>query len=129
MKAMELTKQEQNILNEAGIAGLVLFGSRAQGVARETSDYDLFALGPRHKNSYDIIYDMFSKKITVKTDIDIVFEQEAPMELKMHVAKYGKAIFENHPSVFADFKEIVMTTYSDFAAFRRIFSDATLARI
>lgn len=126
---MELTNQECDILRDSGIAGLVLFGSRAQGTAWETSDYDLFVLGARKQDSYDVIYDLFSKKITVKTDIDIVFEQDAPMELKMHVATYGVVLFSTSPSLFVDFKQSVITIYSDFAPLREVFSNATLGRI
>jgi hypothetical protein len=72
---------------------------------------------------------MLSSKIQSLVNIDIVFLESAPGELRAHVMKYGKPIFEANVNVFADFRERVMTEYADFAPLREIFHRGILARI
>lgn len=95
-----LTAQEQQLLQNSGITGLILFGSQSQGAARPDSDFDFLVLG---------------KKINQLVDIDIVFSADAPMELKNHVVKYGQPIYQSASSVFADFKAQTMLESADFA--------------
>lgn len=128
---------EQQTLKDLGISAAVLFGSQAMGTAREGSDYDigvlLFDGNQRHKEKrvevYNILYDIFSSKIQSLVNIDIVFLENAPGELRAHVMKYGKPIFQANPNVFADFRERVMSEYADFAPLREIFHQGILARI
>ena len=126
---ISLSKQDKSDLKNLGIKALVLFGSQAQGVANEESDYDFFIIGPKSEKTYDFLYDILSEKINRLVDIDIVFEADTPMELKMHVCKYGKVLYENGNYVFADFKQKTMLDYSDFAPLRSVFSNATISRI
>lgn len=124
-----LTKHDQQILNHSGIDGLILFGSQAQNSANQSSDYDILVIGHYSPAAYDTIYNLLADKINQITDIDIVFSPDAPMELKNHVVKYGQVLFQKNPAVFPDFKQQVMLESADFAPYRTIFSDATLARI
>lgn len=126
---MKLDANEKKILNNLGISALVLFGSQAQGSANEASDYDFFVIGQKKQKTYDALYEMLSEKINKLTDIDIVFDESAPMELKNHVSKYGKVLFQKDDATFPDFRQKVMMEYSDFAPLRTMFSNATLARI
>ena len=127
--SMNFNEKDFEKLNKLGIECLILCGSQAQKVVKNKSDYDFLVLGPKNQKTYDILYDMLSEKINKLTDIDIVFESAAPMEFKQHAAKYGIVLYEKRSSVFADFKQKVMIEYSDFAPYRAIFSNATLARI
>lgn len=111
------------------IQAVVLFGSQALGTARQMSDYDVFVIGPNTKQTYDALYDMLSNQIKTLTNIDIVFDADAPLELKHHVATSGQVLYQKNPSVFADFREKVMREYADFAPHRAIFSNATLSRV
>lgn len=126
---MEFNIEEINLLQELNVEAVILFGSQAQGVANENSDYDFLVIGKKENETYNKLYDLLSAKINKLIDIDIVFEDNAPLELKNHVVKYGKVLYEKNSSVFADFKEKTITEYSDFAPLRRIFQSATLARI
>lgn len=119
---------EKSLLAEAGVSALVLFGSRAQGLARLESDYDVAVIGGQPE-IYDQLYDLLSKKINRLVNIDIVFLSNAPLELKSHVAAYGRVLYEQSPKEFADFRQEVMIESSDFSPLRAIFSAATLARI
>lgn len=141
MISLEQYKKEFEAL---GVAGIYLFGSYAQGVAGALSDVDLGILleNPRFLGNheernklYDALYDIFSKESAKELkrlcNIDIVFLQDPTinLQLKYHVAAYGKPLFEKDRRIFADFKERVMESYADFAPLRRIFTRAILARI
>ena len=129
MDDLTFTKEEQVQLTKHAISGVILFGSQAQGIANATSDYDVFILGKKSENNYDLLYTLLSEKIHKLTDIDIVFDTDAPMELKNHVAKYGLILFEQNHNVFPNFRQQVMLTYADFAPYRKMFQEATLSRI
>lgn len=126
---MILDDQEKINLEEMGIEALVLFGSQAQGLANEASDYDLFVIGNKSIEIYDYIYDLVSQKINKLVDIDIVFNEDATMELKNHVITYGRVLYQKSESIFPNFKQQVMINYQDFAPYRHMFQKATLARI
>lgn len=110
-----LTAQEQQLLQNSGITGLILFGSQSQGAARSDSDFDFLVLGKKSTGNYDLVYDLLAKKINQLVDIDIVFSADAPMELLNHVVKYGQPIYQSASSVFADFKAQTMLESADFA--------------
>lgn len=126
---MSFDEREKKIFQDLGVSAIILFGSRAQGVSRDASDYDIFVIGVNTRSVYDALYDMISEKINTLVDIDILFENSAPMELKHHVARFGSVLFEKDASVFADFRQRVMTEYADFAPLRALYSNATLSRI
>lgn len=129
MVDLTFTLPEQTELKKRNIAALVLFGSQAQETANSQSDYDVFVLGPSSKENYDYLYDLLAKKINSLTDIDIVFRNQAPLELQNHVAKFGRVLYAVNPVVFFDFRQQVMLLYSDFAPLRQMFQGATLSRI
>ena len=120
---------EQKLLQSSGVDGLILFGSQAQGAAGTASDFDVLVVGKKNGKIYDLIYDLLAEKINRLTDIDIVFAGNAPLELKHHAIKYGQVLYQNHPAVFADFKQQTMLELADFAPYRAMFARATLARI
>lgn len=127
--SIKLNKSEVLNISKLGVEALVLFGSQAQGLANKKSDYDFFVLGKKSNEAYDLLYDILSSKIKKLTNIDIVFNKDAPMELKNHLVKYGKVIYQKNEHVFLDFKEHTMTLYQDFAPYRKMFQNATFARI
>ena len=132
-----LNKNEEKKLEALGVEALILFGSQAQGLATERSDIDIGVLveypilrdRQQRKNVYDALYDMISGKHDRLTDIDIVFLQDAPMELRAHVMKYGVPLYECNPRSFPRFKEYVMDSYADFAPNREEFQRGILSRI
>ena len=124
-----LTNQDQQLLQNSGVDGLILFGSHAQNAARKNSDYDFLVIGKKSVGSYDLVYDLLSKKINQLVDLDIVFAADAPVELKNHVVKYGQILYQKNSAVFPDFKQQVMLESADFAPYRAIFGNATLNRI
>ena len=134
---IKFSKYDEKKLRDLPVSALVLFGSRTQGLARENSDYDIGVLvsnravledEKKRKNLYNSLYDILSVNIAKLTNIDIVFLEKMPAELKAHVIKNGQLIY-GEPLAFANFKEREMITYADFAPLREIFQRAALARI
>ncbi|TSC67358.1 MAG: DNA polymerase beta domain-containing protein [Parcubacteria group bacterium Gr01-1014_73] len=134
---IKFSKDDEKKLRDLPVSALVLFGSRVQGLARENSDYDIGVLvsnraaledEKKRKNLYNSLYDILSANIAKLTNIDIVFLEKTPAELKAHVIKNGQLIYGD-PLAFATFKEREMIAYADFASLREIFQKATLARM
>ena len=125
-------------LQRLGVKALILFGSQAQGIARKGSDYDIGVLlndnsvlsSPAQRSTlYRALYDILAGVIQQLVNIDIVFLDDAPAELQMHVTNYGIPLYEADPHVFARFKERVMNLYADFAPYRELFHKSILERI
>jgi len=126
---MDFTKTDLKKLEKLEIDALILFGSQAQQISRDSSDYDFFVIGKKNKETYDELYDLLTDKINRLVNIDIVFNSSAPMELKYHIIKYGQILFQKNDRIFANFKQTVMTVYQDFAPYRELYQKTTLARI
>ena len=126
---MIFSDDEIGSLKKVGVEAVVLFGSRALGIAREGGDWDVGVIGRRSKEAYDVVYDLMTAKINQLVDIDIVFLWETSLELQRRVANYGKVIYQESPNVFADFRQQVMLYYSDFAPLRAVFAKAAVGRI
>lgn len=138
MQELALTREDNTDLQKLGVEALVLFGSRAQGVGSDHSDYDIGVLvasghaiagSDQRRELYDAIYELLSCRIQQLVDIDIVFLRDAPMELQSHVAKYGVVLYASDQTVFVRFREHVMNLYADFASIRHMFHQAILNRI
>jgi len=129
---------EKRLFDELAIQALILFGSQAQGLANEKSDFDIgVILGDKkllyneeaRRVIYNFIYDILADHIKELKNIDIVFLDMAPEELKSHVLKYGKVLYESKPGIFADFKAEIIQQYADFAPLREIFHKGILSQI
>lgn len=135
MKYFDLPKQT---MNELGVAGVFLFGSQAQGLERESSDYDFGILlkNPqilsdykKKTEIYNSIYDLFSSQIKKLRNIDIVFLQSTDLQIKHHVARDGKLLYIGDQKTVSDFLTSTMEHYADFAPHRKLFHQAILQRI
>lgn len=136
MDTLTFTPAEEYALRQLGVTAVILFGSHARGLAHTASDYDIGVIRTPEtaqkktaSTMYDRLYDLLADKIGKLVTIDIVFLDEAPMELQHHVATYGQALFEAKPGTFASYKETVMDRYADFAPIRRMFQKHILGRI
>lgn len=124
-------------LRSLGVQSLYLFGSRAQDSHGPLSDYDFAVLikSPGHKRgdkTYNALYDILSPlcERTLKNDvIDIVFLNNAPLELRMHVVRYGKVLFDDAPSARLAFEEQTVLEYADYRPILDMFDKAILASL
>ena len=119
---MSFTVSQENELFALGVQSIYLFGSRALGKETEISDYDYAILMKetghrRGDNLYDQLYDILStiSPRTPKNDvIDIVFLRDVGLELKFHVVRYGKVIFDSNPLERVRFEERTVNLYCDY---------------
>lgn len=116
------TKEQQKILAGLSVQAIYLFGSRAQGKEYSLSDYDYAVLlktkgYSKGDETYLKLYDIFSEisPRTLKNDvIDIVFLREAGLELRFHVIRYGKVIYDAEAKMRLDFEAQTTLLYCDF---------------
>lgn len=134
---MEFNFQKKN-MEKLGIAGIFLFGSRAQGMAGKTSDFDFAILVKNReilsdiaekKKIYNELYRLLSEQIKTLTNIDIVFIQNADLQFRHHVAKDGVLLYLGDQKIISNFLETTMESYADFAPLRFEFHKAILQRI
>lgn len=109
-------------LHEIGVTALYLFGSRATGQQHPLSDYDYAVLLPetghqRGDTLYQELYDLLAEcsPRTLENDVlDIVFLRDVPLELRFHVIRYGRLLFDADPRARLRFEEQTMLLYCDY---------------
>lgn len=121
-KIQEFLELNSSVLRQKGIAAIYLFGSRANGLYGPLSDYDyaILTTGGHFKRGDELhseLYDLLSKcsPRTLDNDvIDIVFLRDAPLELRNHVVRFGKVIFDPQSSMRLEFESMTTLLYCDF---------------
>ncbi|MBI5299815.1 MAG: nucleotidyltransferase domain-containing protein [Deltaproteobacteria bacterium] len=147
---MKKTPSIRNRLQELGVAAVYLFGSRAQDLHRSDSDFDIGilleksqdpALLGREANSkslrsinksgdiYQDLYELFSDFYRTMSDIDIVFLRETTGQLRYHVVKNGKILFDLNPKMRHQFEELTILEHADFESHRKLFEKHLLNSI
>lgn len=106
------------------------------GIERSNSDYDFGILlkklppkGPRRRKIYNALHEILGDTINELRNMDIIFLQDAPIELRFHTVRYGKVVFETDPKSRGRFLENTIREYADFEPYRRVFEDAIMERI
>src|SRR3989338_234350 len=132
MNTISFTNSEKKRLKNLGITCLILFGSQAQRLTHTGSDIDIGILTnpmANRKKIYDMLFELISDKIKKPIDIDIVFLESAPLEMKEHILRYGVVLFETDGNAFPNFKERAITELADLEPIRKMFEEQILARI
>lgn len=137
LRQISFSDKVKEQLRLLGVKTVYLFGSRAQGMAGPLSDYDFAVLTEKsgHQRGgqlYDALYDILAPLCprSFKNDvIDIVFLNDAPLELQFHVIRYGKLLLDLDPLGRGRFEEGVMERYCDFRPILDMFDQAILASI
>ncbi|MBI4124639.1 MAG: nucleotidyltransferase domain-containing protein [Deltaproteobacteria bacterium] len=109
-------------MDQLGVQAIYLFGSRVQEEAGPLSDYDYAVLlkekgHARGDDLYFELYDLFCKisPRTLKNDvIDIIFLRDAGLELRFHVVRYGKALYDKNPKARLNFEDQTTLLYCDY---------------
>jgi len=135
---MDITfnREDTKQLRALGVEAVYLFGSRAVGRETPRSDFDFAVLmaktGHRRGDEvYDKLYDLLSPHCprTLDNDvIDIVFLRDAPLELQMHIIRYGRVLYDAAPRSRANFEARTTLLYADYRPLLDIFDDAILQR-
>lgn len=122
MRRPAFSPNQIKILKRLDVQVIYLFGSRAQGREGPLSDYDYAVLlkttgHQRGDGLYEKLYQLFSEisPRTLKNDvIDIVFLRDIGLELRFHVVRYGKVLYEEETKVRLDFESETSLLYSDY---------------
>jgi predicted nucleotidyltransferase len=93
----------------------VLFGSRATGRARTTSDFDIGILPVDPKLAlHDELTLAASLSAAASAEVDLVrLDEDAPL-LGMEIARTGICLFEETPGAFAAYRASAMSRWIDF---------------
>ena len=134
---IKLTAENKEQLKKAGVQAVYIFGSRAQGAEGPLSDFDFAVLMAEtgHKRGgklYENIYEIISPHCprTLKNDIiDIVFLRDVPLELRFHIIRYGKPIYDAEPKQRLNFEEKTVLEYCDYKPVLNFFDNAILASL
>ncbi|MEK9166029.1 MAG: nucleotidyltransferase domain-containing protein [Patescibacteria group bacterium] len=117
-KKLQFNKQ---ILNKHKIAGLILFGSQIKGNKHPKSDIDVAVIFEKPSirlqkpvEVYGDLYAMLAPLVKSDENLDIVYLDEAPINLKFKAMEEGKPLYIHNPRFFADFRERTMLEYFDF---------------
>lgn len=105
-----------------GVQSAYLFGSRAQGTEYALSDYDYAVLMKKNgqqkgDSTYFALYDILSEispRSLANDAIDIVFLKDAGLELRFHVIRYGKVLFDSDPLQRVNFEAQTLLLYCDY---------------
>lgn len=133
-----LTDEDKYILRSLGVDAVILFGSYATGTATDSSDYDVGILinsaGRRKRKEnyhkyYTAIYDLLAERFGDLQGLDVVFLDQAPLELRRHVLFHGKILMENKQGQVMHFNDQTMLLYADFEPYREMMHQAVLAHI
>jgi predicted nucleotidyltransferase len=127
------TKQESQ-LKKMGVVCVYLFGSRALGNQSEMSDYDYAVL--MQKSGYKKGGAVYKKLLsllstisprTLENDvIDLVFLRDVGLELKFHVVRYGRVLFETDSNSRQNFESETTLLYCDYRPLLDQFDEAIL---
>lgn len=144
---MKFTKKHKEIFEKLGVDVIYLFGSYVAGRVHPMSDVDIGVVfsDPRkycgannmmaYSPLYDIIMDLLPadyKKARMKIkrhDFDLVFLQEAPIELQLAAIERGKVLYMKNEEAEAKYRESVSRRMADFSYFLNIRKQAILDRI
>lgn len=125
--------EDKKKLEDLGVAILYLFGSRAEEKAAEDSDVD-FGVVMRHpsllshgtNDIYLVLFNLLGNYVENSNDLDIIFLQKAPLELRFDVIRHGKSILEVSSDFRLDFEEATVRAYCDFKPVLNEFDQAIL---
>lgn len=140
------SKAAKQKLQRLGVDVVYLIGSRALGLQRPNSDFDLAVvmhnpskLQKHELKMYDELYKIFSAtlpKIPVASpypyniiNIDIIFLQKAPLYYALEAAKNGKILFEISAQLRTAFEEKNIQEYADIEPLLKSHEQVILAAI
>lgn len=133
----ELKNQHIKLLKNTDIQAIYLFGSRALDRATPLSDYDYAVLTPDSSHQkgdklYQILYEVFSEisPRTLDNDIiDIVYLKNIGLEMRYHIVRYGKILYDQNPLARMDYEVKTAMLYCDYRPILDEFDKQILERI
>ena len=111
-------KELGKLLERHQVIAAYFFGSRAEGTARDDSDYD-FAILVDDSCTQDVGNNLIMElaeemQALLGKEVDLVILNKASIKFKFLVIKHGKLIFSADEEQRTDFEDIVIRDYLDF---------------
>ncbi|MGH2556843.1 MAG: type VII toxin-antitoxin system MntA family adenylyltransferase antitoxin [Actinomycetota bacterium] len=105
----------EEIFRKAGVLVAYLFGSRARGRHRETSDADVAVLldGERGLLEQEALADQLARAMGLP-DVDLIVLDEAPLEMRGRVVQEGRVLFSADEARRVAFEVLTRSQYFDF---------------
>lgn len=127
----QLTKKVLDKLSKKyGIRALYIFGSRATGREKLSSDYDFAVILDEKikKEEYsryklNIISELLRLIKTDHIDLVILNSDDVPLLLKYNIIKEGKIIYEKNKSERVDCEVRILTLWFDWQYFEKMWGD------
>lgn len=120
----------ETIMRDAGAVVAYLFGSRAAGRARDTSDIDIAVLFDRDVGLLE------QEDLTARLagaleapDVDVVVLDRAPLELQGKVIQEGRVIFSADEARRVAFEVRTRSMYFDFVPYLRSHTRSLINRV
>ena len=113
----------------SGVDALWLFGSRAQGRAREDSDLDLAALFRRQPSADELLAMKTEAARLAGREVDLVDLDRASPILAMQVLRHGRLLVDRDPSRRARFVAAAPGRCEDVLRVRRPVERRLLERV
>lgn len=113
---------KEKLKNVADVSAVYLFGSRALEIATAFSDYDYAILtksnthskGDKlYNNLYTVLSEISPRKL-INDVLDIVYLEQIGLEMKFHVIRYGRLLYDANPILRLAFENKTQLLYCDF---------------
>ena len=124
-------------LKALNITVIYFFGSFAEDKTMPFSDIDIGILltqeamvdtGKDMGEIYNQVYDVLTDTLPSR-NLDIVFLQKAPLELRFDVISHGRILYESSRDVSLKFEEDTMILYADFKPLLTEINETILNRV
>jgi predicted nucleotidyltransferase len=105
------------------IIAVYLYGSRARGRAKETSDVDLAVLlHPQAKvDEFEFKRELvIGLSRVLRKDIHLIILNRAGETFLNQIFKHGKCLYNSNPTVLSEFRTLAFSKIADFAYFKGI---------
>lgn len=135
---MIISEKTKTKLKDLDVGAVYLFGSHAEKKEGVLSDIDIAVLFDNSckiyenmSSIYNKLYDIFSEIFDLSNfkNIDIVFLQRAPLELRFDVIKHGQILLDILPEQRINFEHNTAMLYMDYKPILENFNKAVLANI
>jgi predicted nucleotidyltransferase len=108
--------------NRREIIAAYLFGSRASGEGKKTSDADIaLLLDDREANNFQYLEFKVTLERVLNKNVDLIILNQAGEILKHQIRKYGKIIYESNPKMRKQWEILSRKLYQDFLYLNNIY--------
>ena len=108
--------------NRREIIAAYLFGSRAGGEGKKTSDVDIaLLLDDREANNLQYLEFKVTLERVLNKNVDLIILNQAGEILKHQIRKYGKMIYESNPKMRKQWEILSRKLYQGFLYLHNIY--------